>query len=611
MTTLFNPFVRSIDLQSIRVERTFSGEPIAVIDAFVDGDVVIFDKQNGSRVQILLAGSHPLRIPRKSSTKLALALYVVDRREKEFEMKVELSVPNAAEKSYVGASLRVKALNPRFHVERGILPIAKLRQRVQELLNRYTTMYQLNEFAQAELVCQAAIMQLDCADVALQIVSASVKYMLAEEVQQRLEDRRRRQTDRFGSGPLPPPPPPRASETSTPELEMTKEEAFDHGAAEADEARGGASTPSAAKKKAEKPDPAVTYLTDETTHDSALVTPAPARPIDKADGLDVVAPQSDVRPLPRPSAPPAPAAPSPAPAVKPTPTTPAAALDEVRFTAFHPKILYADTWYTLLVYAHIEEALRKVRQDADKFEAEMGDAAHESHSKNAVKIQRGTTLTIVPSCDQIGVTFNPPQIDLNWTEDMHRAAFRFKAELYLSDVAVNLLVSIFIGPVCIATIKSGMLVEESQKSMRARINTDTLSYTSARVYRADQIFISYSHADTSVVEACRKAYQALGYDVLIDWATLRAGEKWNTDLLSMIDNAEIFQLFWSPNSAASAYVRQEWERALERAKAQKLVGFIRPVYWEKPLVQPPSQLADLHFAYVPLDPADQATDNVH
>jgi hypothetical protein len=86
---------------------------------------------------------------------------------------------------------------------------------------------------------------------------------------------------------------------------------------------------------------------------------------------------------------------------------------------------------------------------------------------------------------------------------------------------------------------------------------------------------------------------------------------WNADLLSMIDNAEIFQLFWSPNAATSTYVRQEWERALERAKAQKLVGFIRPVYWEKPLVQPPPQLADLHFAYVPLDPADQVADNVH
>jgi len=101
------------------------------------------------------------------------------------------------------------------------------------------------------------------------------------------------------------------------------------------------------------------------------------------------------------------------------------------------------------------------------------------------------------------------------------------------------------------------------------------------------------------VLACRDAYQALGYSVLIDVDTLRAGENWSQALRGLIDRADIFQLFWSQRSAQSEQVKQEWQYALQKSK-DKGDGFIRPVYWEKPLVEPPPELEPLHFAYVPL-----------
>ena len=68
-------------------------------------------------------------------------------------------------------------------------------------------------------------------------------------------------------------------------------------------------------------------------------------------------------------------------------------------------------------------------------------------------------------------------------------------------------------------------------------------------------------------------------------------------MLELIDQADIFQLFWSSNSMNSEYVRREWEHAQALGRR----GFIRPTYWEVPMPQsnnprlPPDELAKLHF----------------
>ena len=89
----------------------------------------------------------------------------------------------------------------------------------------------------------------------------------------------------------------------------------------------------------------------------------------------------------------------------------------------------------------------------------------------------------------------------------------------------------------------------------------------------------------------------MGDRFIRDITDLRAGQAWNSTLLQMIDEADIFQLFWSTNSMNSTYVRQEWEHALSLCRE----NFIRPVYWEEPLPAdpsrnlPPPELLQLHF----------------
>ena len=263
--------------------------------------------------------------------------------------------------------------------------------------------------------------------------------------------------------------------------------------------------------------------------------------------------------------------------------------EEVNFSAFYPKEVAIEKWYSLLVYAFVPSALEAVRQDVERYRSEIGDV-RETKKPVATHMVRGTEITLVPSCE--GVTFNPDRYSFKWLEDQHRAQFRLRADASLIDLAGNGLVTIYVGPVIVGTLKMAMLFNETE----ADISSVGSEEVTGQMYRQDEIFISYSHRDTAIIRNCQRAYDALGFNVLIDSETLRSGQKWNDELMHMIERADIFQLFWSESSSKSEYCKQEWEHALQLNKGE---GFIRPVYWKEPIPEPPAELGDLHFDYVP------------
>jgi hypothetical protein len=259
--------------------------------------------------------------------------------------------------------------------------------------------------------------------------------------------------------------------------------------------------------------------------------------------------------------------------------------DEVSFTAIYPREGKVETWHTLLVYAHLMSAMGRVYQDAERFKDQIR-VPKKVTSTSATPIVRGTKLTIVPSCD--GVIFNPERVVVKWMEDYHRADFRFRADKSLANDAAKGQINIFVGPLIVGTLKLAMLLNETN----AQIESDHTER--GRMYHQEDIFVSYSHKDSDIVLACKKAYEALGFNVLIDIDTLRSGQDWNEELMRMIDRATVFQLFWSQNSSRSKYCQQEWEHALKRNKE----GFIRPIFWETPRPDPPEELSRYHFEYV-------------
>jgi len=123
---------------------------------------------------------------------------------------------------------------------------------------------------------------------------------------------------------------------------------------------------------------------------------------------------------------------------------------------------------------------------------------------------------------------------------------------------------------------------------------ETPACAQATPYR--RIFPSHSHQDVEIVTACERYAAMCGDQYLRDVRTLRAGEEWSPRLLELVDEAEVFQLFWSTNAAGSRYVEEEWRHALGR----QLPHFIRPIYWQQPLAAPPVELGHIHFAYVQL-----------
>jgi hypothetical protein len=285
---------------------------------------------------------------------------------------------------------------------------------------------------------------------------------------------------------------------------------------------------------------------------------------------------------------------------KPRDAKPAVAAENVQFTLYHPKDAVAEQWYSLLTYIHVESAIQAVQADAKKFTAELTHDHREVKGRQSAKLTRGTEIRLVPHAD--GLEFNPTSLAITWVEDFHRADFRFRAGTDLIGEPVLGELTVYVGPLEIANLRFSIFVTDTVGVPDSSPETNSVQ---GEMYK--RIFASYSHSDTPIVKGCVAAFKAIGYEVLIDYETLRSGEDWNEALERLIDEADIFQLFWSTNATKSKFVQQEWEYALKRRIDDPTMkageGFIRPVYWEQPTPNIPESLAHIHFKYL----ADLAT----
>jgi|CXWL01.1.fsa_nt_gi hypothetical protein len=263
---------------------------------------------------------------------------------------------------------------------------------------------------------------------------------------------------------------------------------------------------------------------------------------------------------------------------------------KIYFTTYHPKEGSVESWHTLLFYTHISSMLAKVRSDVKKFDDQI-KSPKETTAKPSTPIARGTELTIAPSCE--GVTFNPERVSFKWMEDFHRADFRFKADKSLSGDAAKGNIDIYAGPLIIGTLKFAMLFNE-EKSQSIPDHEEH-----AKLYGKDDVFISYSRKDSEIARTFKTVLESTGLDVFLDVDDIRSGQLWEKELKRRIEQAKIFQIFWSPNYSQSENCKQEWEYALKQNKDE---GYIRPVFWQKPLSpNPPEELNKFNFKYVELN----------
>ena len=338
----------------------------------------------------------------------------------------------------------------------------------------------------------------------------------------------------------------------------------------------------------------------EVLHDSVPIPPFAAPP-----PPPIVAPPAPPIYTPPPVAAPAPGAPpsygGPQPAPQPI-TQPRGkgvvagesadalpgSLEQVTFTAYHPREIQAQQWQPMLVFISLDTAAAMAQVAGSAAERLGGklDQYRPGRSAQSAALRRGAKLRIIPSAP--GFQFNPDYLDITWQEDAQQHEFRMRAESAQPGQAVNGVVQFYQG----LTLRGEVPISVFVGQAVARLDSpDAYKQAIARAYR--HIFASYSHQDTPVVESCESAAHLMGDQYLRDVTLLQSGQEWDPRLIQAINDADVFQLFWSRRAATSPFVEREWRHALMLLPTRP--NFIRPVYWSRQLYPAPAELNPLHF----------------
>jgi TIR domain/Caspase domain len=275
--------------------------------------------------------------------------------------------------------------------------------------------------------------------------------------------------------------------------------------------------------------------------------------------------------------------------------------ENVKFTAYRPAVMRPEQWRRMIVFMHLDEDLElfESKQISEKVEtrarqvlgAEYGDY-RTVVGQSRFSIVRDCDITLVPEVP--GIQFNPPRRSFLWATglQMHEESFFMRAPLALAGKIARGRLSVFLGQLLLAEMVLAFRVADEPAPGSSSEHQNWEKGT-AKPFR--KIFASYSHQDVAVVETMERHIQAIGYEYLRDVVSLRSGQHWGERLMSMIADADIFQLFWSRNSAQSAYVEREWRYAIGLQRE----AFVRPAYWEIPMPPPPEPLSRLHFYLLP------------
>ncbi len=84
---------------------------------------------------------------------------------------------------------------------------------------------------------------------------------------------------------------------------------------------------------------------------------------------------------------------------------------------------------------------------------------------------------------------------------------------------------------------------------------------------AADVFISYSHEDRDRIDPIVQLVRAMKKDsVFQDFISIRPGEKWANEIMDALEHCQTVLVFWCEHSAASDWVRQEYEAGIAANK---------------------------------------------
>jgi hypothetical protein len=262
----------------------------------------------------------------------------------------------------------------------------------------------------------------------------------------------------------------------------------------------------------------------------------------------------------------------------------------ISFTAGYPRVVAPSHPYTLSVYLHLSRLQAEVDQHIADESQRFGLQPASSSEAALVRLPKGTQLRVRPEVPGIG--FDPPVQEVRWLEDIQQVDFRLQALPHTAGRAVRGAVEAYVGPLLVAQVPLSIRVRGVDERQE---RVEGVAAPTVRLFRS--VFASYAPEDDYIVEAVAEAYRALGISVLMDKVPMDAGEA-QQELAQLIEEADVFHLFWSKAASRSPKVAEEWRHALS-LQGRKGERFIRPVYWNIPWPRPPAELKHLQIA--PLD----------
>jgi molecular chaperone DnaK len=271
-------------------------------------------------------------------------------------------------------------------------------------------------------------------------------------------------------------------------------------------------------------------------------------------------------------------------------------IDYFLFSAFYPEKIALGNISKIVAFAHLESCAKEVAREAAKRLDLPRDVKMRIKSEKPERpLPRASVIKVTPEVP--GLVFDKKEDTMTLWEDKQAVEFRFKPHPDYYGRSCQGFIQFWFEGLILAAVPVSIFVAEEEVP---EIFREALAEANARPYR--YVFPSYSHQDARIVELMEGYAQSFGDVYLRDLTQLRAGQRWQEELRRFITKADVFQLFWSENAAASAYVQDEWHEALEERKGRPDPFFVRPVYWTDKAEPPPipPELHEIHFARLPL-----------
>lgn len=242
--------------------------------------------------------------------------------------------------------------------------------------------------------------------------------------------------------------------------------------------------------------------------------------------------------------------------------------NHINASAYAPATITPEKDFIVRIFLHKQEDIRTIDSIVENIDE---NAKKKANKPLDIPIVKGDRITVMLKMSDDVCVDEPIQLHF-WKSRYIECDFICRLPTY-SNKSISGKAIIAINNIPCGELKFIIDVTESDTNDR---------YAKVDSNRYSRIFISYSHADYHQVKGIAEGCKISGSGYFFDRHTLKAGDRFKDEIIEYLDNADMFVLLWSKNSAESKWVQFERKYALKLIEED---GHQLTIY---PLTIPPS-----------------------